>query len=326
MKNLEEIVVESNSLDFEKIQAGNYSTSFLKFMAEKYQESYDGNMRGLLENDGYLSNDEIELVIEKHLNPKEDKESLEESLKAMAQNKFDNLEKLAFYPNFIESIPLLAEGIFAFIEEMKSVKNEQKEGQDSLTNSFQEKSSNIQANHLQTFFENAPISKKSLDGLIQTHHTYPQRLVSAIEEQFFPHILVPNDDKQAIFEGVRNYIKTMSEVIQSGAILMDKSKNAFTYLDKTNILENPSGQKIKADSMEDLSEKIAKKGRGITVYQDHNLMYALIKNFGKNFNQSFKNSQFNENTKATETKQLTQKTLNFLAPIEYLKKMKIALT
>ena len=78
-------------------------------MAEKYQESFDGNMRGLLENDGYLSNDEIELVIEKHLNPKEDKESLEESLKAMARNKFDNLEKLALYPNFMESIPLLSE-------------------------------------------------------------------------------------------------------------------------------------------------------------------------------------------------------------------------
>ena len=326
MENLEEIVLESKNLDFEKIQVGNYSESFLKFMAEKYQESYDGNMRELLENDGYLSNDEIELVIEKHLNQKEDKESLQENLKAMAQNKFDNLEKLAFYPNFMESIPLLSEGFSVFIEEIKSVKNEQNKVQDSILDSFQEKSSNIQTNHLQTFFENAPISKKSLDGLIQTHHKYPQRLVSAIEEQFFPHILVPNEDKQAIFEGVRNYIKTMSEVIQSGAILMDKSKNAFTYLDKINILENPSGQKIKADSMEDLSEKIAKKGRGITVYQDHNLMYALIKNFGKNFNQSFKNSQFNENTKATETKQLTQKTLNFLAPIEYLKKMKIALT
>ena len=302
MKNLEINESQGNEVNFEKIQAENYSTSFLKFMAEKYQESFDGNMRGLLENDGYLSNDEIELVIEKHLNPKEDKESLQESLKAMAQNKFDNLEKLAFYPNFIESIPLLAEGIFTFIEEVKSVKNEQKEGQDSLPHNFQEKSSNIQANHLQTFFENALITKKGLDGLIQTHHTYPQRLVSAIEEQFFPHILVPNEDKQAIFEGVRNYIKTMSEVIQSGAILMDKSKNAFTYLDKINILENPSGQKIKADSREDLSEKIAKKGRGITVYQDHNLMYALIKNFGKNFNQSFKNSQFNGNTKATENK------------------------
>ena len=302
MKNLETVESKMNEFDFEQIQAGNYATSFLKFMAEKYQESFDGNMRGLIENDGYLSNDEIELVIEKHLNSKEDKESLEESLKAMAQNKFNNLEKLAFYLNFIESIPLLAEGIFAFIQEVKSVKNEQSKGQDSILNSFQEKSSNIQANHLQTFFENAPISKKSLDGLIQTHHQYPQRLVVAIEEQFFPHILVPNEDKQAIFEGVRNYIKTMSEVIQSGAILMDKSKNAFTYLDKTNILENSSGQKIKADSREELSEKIAKKGRGITVYQDHNLMYALIKNFGKNFNQSFKNSQFNGNTKTTETK------------------------
>ena len=302
MKNLETVESKMNEINFEKIQAENYSTSFLKFMAEKCQESFDGNMRGLIENDGYLSNDEIELVIEKHLNQKEDKESLEESLKAMAQNKFDNLEKLAFYPNFIESIPLLAEGISAFIEEVKSVKNEQNKRQDSILNSFQEKSSNIQANHLQTFFENAPISKKSLDGLIQTHHQYPQRLVSAIEEQFFPHILVPNEDKKAIFEGVRNYIKTMSEVIQSGAILMDKSKNAFTYLDKTNILESSSGQKIKADSREELSEKIAKKGRGITVYQDHNLMYALIKNFGKNFNQSFKNSQFNGNTKATENK------------------------
>ena len=205
-------------------------------MAEKYQESFDGNMRGLVENDGYLSNDEIELVIDRHLNPKEDKESLQENLKAMAQNKFDNLEKLAFYPNFIESIPLLAERIFTFIEQVKGVKNEQNKRQDSILDSFQEKSSNVQVNYLQTFFENAPITKKSLDGLIQTHHKYPQRLVSAIEEQFFPHILVPNDDKQAIFEGVRNYIKTMSEVIQSGAILMDKSKNAFTYLDKTNIL------------------------------------------------------------------------------------------
>ena len=302
MKNLEINESKGNEINFEKIQAENYSISFLKFMAEKYQESFDGNMRGLIENDGYLSNDEIELVIEKHLNLKEDKESLEESLKAMAQNKFDNLEKLAFYPNFIESIPLLSEGFNTFIEEVKSVKNEQNKGQDSILDSFREKNSNIQANHLQTFFENAPISKKSLDGLIQTHHKYPQRLVSAIEEQFFPHILVPNDDKQAIFEGVRNYIKTMGEVIQSGAILMDKSKNAFTYLDKTNILENSSGQKIKADSREELSEKIAKKGRGITVYQDHNLMYALIKNFGKNFNQSFENMQFNGNTKATENK------------------------
>ena len=123
MENLELNESKGNEIDFEKIKAGNYATSFLKFMAEKYQESFDGNMRGLIENDGYLSNDEIELVIEKHLNSKEDKESLQESLKTMAQNKFDNLEKLAFYPNFIESIPLLAEGIFAFIEEVKSVKN-----------------------------------------------------------------------------------------------------------------------------------------------------------------------------------------------------------
>jgi hypothetical protein len=128
-----------------------------------------------------------------------------------------------------------------------------------------------------------------------------------VEEQFFPHILLSKEDKQAISEGVKNYIKTMSEVIQSGAILMDKSKNTFTYLDKTNILGIPSGKNIKEDSLQDLPKKFTQKGQGITIYQDHNLMYALIKNFGKNFSKSFKNTQFKGNTKAAENKLDSQK-------------------
>ena len=91
-------VGDNQRLDFEKIQEGKYAETFLKFLAKNYQESYDGNMRGLLENDKYLSNDEIELIIEKHLD-NNDKKSLEKSLEQIAQNKFDNLEKLAFFPN-----------------------------------------------------------------------------------------------------------------------------------------------------------------------------------------------------------------------------------
>ena len=288
MKNLETIESKAQEIDVEKIQAGNYSESFLKFMAEKYQESFDDNMRVLIENDGYLSNDEIELVIENHLTQKNNKDSISEKLQELSQNKFDNLEKLAFYPNFKESIPLLSEGFSSFIEQVNAHRN-------SVNNSEFDipiKKTNLNIEHLDLFFENAPITKKSLDGLIQVHYQYPQRLVAAVEGQFFPHILLPNENKDAISENVKNYIKTMSEVIQSGAVLMDKSKNRFTYLDKTNILEKPAGEIIKTDSLKDLPKKLAQKGRGITVYQDHNLLYALIKNFGKNFSQSFKNTQF----------------------------------
>lgn len=310
MKNLETIESKVHEIDFEKIQVGNYAESFLKFMAEKFQESFDDNMRGLLENDGYLSNDEIELIIENHLPLKNDKDSFKEKLHEIAKNKFDNLEKLAFYPNFMESIPMLSEGFNSFIEQVnaykKGLKSSESNGLNEKDNTavidIPIKKTNLKIENLELFFENAPITKKSLDGLIQIHHKYPQRLVAAIEEQFFPHILLPNDDKQAIFEGVKNYIKTMSEVIQSGAILMDKSKNRFTYLDKTSILENPLREKIKAESLQSLPKKLAQKGQGITVYQDHNLMYSLIKNFGKNFSQSFKNTQFKGNAKANENK------------------------
>ncbi len=310
MKNSEEIELESKSLDFEKIQARNYAESFLKFKAEKYQESFDGNMKGLIENDGYLSNDEIELIIENHLTQKTDKDALSEKLQELAKNKFDNLEKLAFYPSFTEAIPLLSEEFNSFVE---AVNDYQKSVKSSKSNSLNEKDgmavmgnplrkTNLSIEHLELFFENAPITKKSLDGLIQVHHQYPQRLVAAIEEQFFPHILLPKENKQAVFEGVKDYIKTMSEVIQSGAILMDKSNNRFTYLDKTSILKKPLDDKIKADSWQDLPKKLAKKWQGIMVYQDHNLMYALIKNFGKNFSQSFKNTQSKTKEKATENK------------------------
>jgi hypothetical protein len=284
---------ENKGLDFEKIQEGKFSESFLKFLAEKYQESYDGNMKGLLENDKYLSNDEIELIIENHLH-KNDKTALEKSLHQLAQNKFDNLEKLAFFPNFVDAIPLLTEGLNKFIEEV----NLQKKGQNQ--SDIQGKQSNLDINHLNTFFENAPITKKGLDGLIQAHSKNPQRLISAIEEQFFPHILLPNDDKNAICEGVKNYIKTMSDVVQSGVILLDKSKNRFTFLDKVNVLENANGQVIKADSAKDLAAKIANKGKAITVYQDHNIMYSLLKNFGKNFSQSFQNTQLQRDEKHPE--------------------------
>ena len=84
----------------------------------------------------------------------------------------------------------------------------------------------------------------------------------------------------------------MSDVIQSGVILMDKSKDKFTYLDKTNVLEKPLDERIKVDTLKDNPKKSTQKAQGITVYQDHNLLYALIKNFGKNFSQSFKNTQF----------------------------------
>jgi hypothetical protein len=281
---------ENKGLDFEKIQEGKFSETFLKFLAEKYQESYDGNMKGLLENDKYLSNDEIELIIENHLH-KNDKTVLEKSLHQLAQNKFDNLEKLAFSPNFVDAIPLLTEGLNKFIEEV----NLQKKGQNQ--SDMEGKRSNLNINHLNTFFENAPITKKGLDGLIQAHSKYPQRLISAMEEQFFPHILLPNDDKKAICDGVTNYIKTMSNMVQSGAILLDKSKNTLTFLDKVNVLENANGQVIKADSAKDLATKIAKRGNGISVYQDHNIMYSLLKNFGKNFSQSFQNTQFQRDEK-----------------------------
>jgi hypothetical protein len=288
---------ENKGLDFEKIQEGKFSETFLKFLAEKYQESYDGNMKGLLENDKYLSNDEIELIIENHLH-KNDKTALEKSLHQLAQNKFDNLEKLAFFPNFVDAIPLLTEGLNKFIEEVNLQRNSQNKSE-SMEN-IQGKKSNLNINHLNTFFENAPITKKGLDGLIQAHSKYPQRLITAIEEQFFPHILLPNNDKKAICDGVTNYIKTMSNVVQSGAILLDKSKNTLTFLDKVDVLENAKAQVIKADSAKDLSAKIAKKGKGITVYQDHNIMYSLLKNFGKNFSQSFQNTQFQRDGKQDE--------------------------
>ncbi len=312
MKNLETVEPKAQEIDFEKIQAGNYYESFLKFMAEKYQESFDGNMRGLIENDGYLSNDEIELIIENQLTQKNDKDSLSEKLQEIGQNKFDNLEKLAFYPNFREAIPILSEGLSSFIEEVNSSRKNLNKAESDITG----KEINLQLEHLDQFFENAPITKKSLDGLIQVHHQYPKRLVSAIEEQFFPHILLPREDKQAITNSVKNYIKTMSEVIQSGAILMDKSKDRFTYLDKTNILEKSSGEELKADSLKDNSKKSSQKGQGITIYQDHNLLYALIKNFGKNFSQSFKNTQFesrdsnNKNKLDSEEYQLRKEAVN----------------
>lgn len=301
---IDSINTENKDLDFEKIQEGKYAETFLKFLAEKYQESYDGNMKGLLENDKYLSNDEIELIIENHLH-KNDKDSLAKSLREVAQNKFDNLDKLAFFPNFVEVIPLLSEGLNKFIEVVNFQRKTQNPTESTiLTNNsnplginIEGKVSNINLEYLNSFFENAPITKKGLDGLIQTHSKNPQRLITAIEEQFFPHILLPNDDKKAIYDGVKQYIKTMSEVVQSGAILLDKSKNTFTYLDKVDVLENTNGQVIKSNSAQDLSAKIAKKGKGITVYQDHNLMYSLIKNFGKNFSQSFKNTQFTSNDK-----------------------------
>lgn len=289
-------VKEKKVLDFEKIQEGKYAETLLKFLAEKHQESYDGNMRGLLENDKYLSNDEIELIIEKHLD-KNDKNLLEKSLQQIAQNKFDNLEKLAFFPNFVESIPLFTEGINKFIEEVNLQRKNQNTSESASISEVEGKQSNVNIKHLNTFFENAPITKKGLDGLIQLHSQNSQRLINAIEEQFFPHILLPNDDKKAITEGVKQYIKTMSGLIQSGAILMDKSKNTFTYFDKVDVLENNKGQVTKSDSVEDLATKIAKKGKGITVYQDHHIMYALLKNFGKNFNQSFQNTQFKSQDK-----------------------------
>lgn len=298
MENLETIEPKARKIDFEKIQAGNHSEFFLKFMAEKYQESFDGNMRGLLENDGYLSNDEIELIIENHLTQKNDKDSLSEKLQELAQNKFNNLEKLAFYPNFKEAIPMLSEGFTSFIEQV----NIHRKSLNNAEFDIPIKKTNLNIEHLDLFFENAPITKKSLDGLIQIHHQYPQRLVSAIEEQFFPHILLPHQDKEAVSDSVKNYIKTMSEVIQSGAILMDKSKDRFTYLDKTNVLEKSLGEKINADTLKDNPKKLTQKTQGITIYQDHNLMYALIKNFGKNFSQSFKNTQFESKVKKNENK------------------------
>ncbi len=287
---------ENKGLDFRKIQEGKYAETFLKFLAEKYQESYDGNMKGLLENDNYLSNDEIELVIENHLH-KNDKNSLEKSLQQLAQNKFDNLEKLAFFPNFIEAIPLLTEGLTQFMEEVNSQRKGQNASESASMDDIEVKKSNINIKNLNTFFENAPITKKGLDGLIQLHSQNPQKLITAIEEQFFPHILLPNDDKKAIAEGVKNYIKTMSQVVQSGAILMDKTKNRFTYLDKVDVLGNTDGQVIQSDAAKDLASKMAKKGKGITVYQDHNIMYSLLKNFGKNFSQSFQNTQFQSEKK-----------------------------
>ena len=284
-----------------KIKRGKYAENrpseyrkaeiFLKYLAKKYQESYDGNMRGLLENDKYLSNDEIELIIEKHLD-NNDKKSLEKSLEQIAQNKFDNLEKLAFFPNFVAVIPLLTEGFNKFIEEVHLPRKSQITSESEKLGDVQGKSSNINLKRLNTFFENAPITKKSLDGLIQLHSPNPNRLITAMEEQFFPHILLPNNEKKAIAEGVKNYIKTMSNVVQSGAILMDKSNKTITYLDKVSVLENTDGQVVKADSIKDLSEKISKKGKGITVYQDYNIMYSLLKNFGKNFSQSFQHTQF----------------------------------
>ena len=305
-------IKKNSKLASKKLKRGKYADNrpseyrkaeiFLKFLAKKYQESYDGNMRGLLENDKYLSNDEIELIIEKHLY-NNDKKSLEKSLEQVAQNKFDNREKLAFFPNFVALIPLLTEGFNEFIEEVHLPRKSQSTSESELMGDIQGKNSNINIEHLNIFFENAPITKKSLDGLIQLHSPNPNRLITAIEEQFFPHILLPNNEKKAISEGVKNYIMTMSSVIQSGAILMDKSNKTITYLDKVNVLENTNGQVIKADSTKDLSAKIAKKGKGITVYQDHNIMYSLIKNFGKNFSQSFQNTQFQSERKENNLSQ-----------------------
>ena len=290
-----------------KIKRGKYAENrpaeyrkaeiFLKFLAKKYQESYDGNMRGLLENDKYLSNDEIELIIEKHWD-NNDKKSLEKSLEQIAQNKFDNLEKLAFFPNFVAVIPLLTEGFNKFIEEVHLPKKNQITSELELMGDIKGKNSNINIEHLNTFFENASITKKSLDGLIQLHSPNPNRLIAAIEEQFFPHILLLNNEKKHITEGVKNYIKTMSNIVQSGAILMDKSNKTITYLDKVSVLENTDGEVIKADSVKDLSAKIAKKGKGITVYQDHNIMYSLLTNFGKNFSQSFQHTQIESGGKS----------------------------
>ena len=118
-------IKKNSKLASKKIKRGKYAENhsaeylkaeiFVKFLSKKYQESYDGNMRGLLENDKYLGNDEIELIIEKHL-VNNDKKSLEKSLEQIAQNKFDNLEKLAFSPNFVIVIPLLTEGFNKFIK------------------------------------------------------------------------------------------------------------------------------------------------------------------------------------------------------------------
>ena len=300
-------VNKNSKLASKKIKRGKYAENrpaeyrkaeiFLKFLAKKYQESYDGNMRGLLENDKYLSNDEIELIIEKHWD-NNDKKSLKKSLEQIAQNKFNNLEKLAFFPNFVSVIPLLTEGFNKFIEEVHLPKKSQSTSESELMSSIQAKNSNINIERLNTFFEKAPITKKSLDGLIQLHSSNPNRLITAMEEQFFPHILLPNNEKKSITEGVKNYIKTMSNVVQSGAILMDKSKNTSTYFDKVGVLENTDGEVIKADSVKDLSAKIAKKGKGITVYQDHNIMYSLLTNFGKNFSQSFQHTQLQSGGKS----------------------------
>ena len=308
-------IKKNSKLAFKKIKRGKYAENhsaeylkaeiFVKFLSKKYQESYDGNMRGLLENDKYLGNDEIELIIEKHLD-NNDKKSLEKSLEQIAQNKFDNLEKLAFFPNFVTVIPWLTEGFNKFIEEVNLPRKSQSTSESELIGDIQGKNSNINIEHLNAFFENASITKKSLDGLIQLHNLNPNRLITAIEEQFFSHILLPQDDKKHITEGVTNYIKTMSNIVQSGAILMDKSNKTITYLDKVNVLENTDGQVVKADSAKDLSAKIAKKRKGITVYQDHNIMYSLLKNFGKNFTQSFQHTQFESGEKS-----------NNLSSIEY---------
>jgi hypothetical protein len=290
---------KQTEFDLEKITEGKYSEAFLRFMAEKYQESYDSNMKDLLENDGYLSNDEFELILENH--QKSDKETIKEQLQKTAQNKFNNLEKLAFYPNFMESVPMLAEGLHSFTQGLEKAKNGQNQANGKIDEDFSTKSSQLNIKHLDTFFENAPISKQHLDGLIQTHSSNPNRLVKAMEEQFFPHILLPHDEKQAIQEGVKNYIKTMSQVVQSGAILMDNTNHTFSYLESVNMLKDSPDKILKADSLKDLSKKIPFKKQGMVVYQDHNIMYALIKNFGKNFNQSFKNNRVQSTKKATQT-------------------------
>jgi hypothetical protein len=284
-------------INFEKIQDGKYAETFLKFLAEKYQESFDGNMKGFLANDHYLSNDEIELIIESHLD-KNDNNLLEKSLHQMAQNKFDSLEKLASFPNFVKDVPMLTEALNKFMEDI----NFQKKGQHSTESvvdqtNIQVKQSNLNLEHLTTFFEYSPITKKSLDGLIQTHSKYPQRLITAIEEQIFPSTSLQHEDKKAIGDSVKEYIKTMSNVVQSGAILQDKTKNTPTYLDKVNVLENTHEKVIQSDAAKDLAAKLAKKGKGITVYQDHNIMYSLLKNFGKNFSQSFQKAQFESDKK-----------------------------
>jgi hypothetical protein len=289
---------KQTEFDFEKIMEGKQSEAFLRFMAEKYQESYDGNMRGLLENDSYLSHDEIELILENH--QKSDKETIKEQLQKTAHNKFEDLEKLAFYPNFMEAVPLLAEGFHSFTQGLKKLKDGQKQENGELGEDFSTKSSQLNIKHLDTFFENAPISKQHLDGLIQKHSPNPNRLMKAMEEQFFPHILLPHDEKQAIQAGIKNYIKTMSQVVQSGAILMDKTHNTFSYLESVNMLEDSPDKILKADSIKDLSEKMPSKKQGMVVYQDHNIMYALIKNFGKNFNQSFRNNRVQSTKKAIQ--------------------------